>query len=189
MSGGGPLAVEIARTTGDLERLEPLWRRVEWGREEAAYEYFAARLRTRADVIAPFAVLVVGGGEPVAALAGRVELRLLKTTLGYRVVYAPRVRLLHVVDGGLVASGPAAREALVAALRAELAGGEVDAIGVPAAAARLRSLRRLRDARRAARAPAPDRAVDTAAARAARDLRGVRRLAELEHALADPPRR
>ena len=132
MSGGGPLSVEIARATGDLERLEPLWRRVEWGREEAAYEYFAARLRTRADVIAPFAVLVVGGGEPVAALAGRVELRLLKTTLGYRVVYAPRVRLLHVVDGGLFASGPAAREALVAALRAELAGGDVDAIGFPA---------------------------------------------------------
>ncbi len=131
MSGGGPLTVEVARAAGDLERLEPLWRRVEWGREEAAYEYFAARLRTRADVIAPFAVFVVDGGEPVAALAGRVELRLLKTTLGYKVVYAPRVRLLHVVDGGLVASGPAARGALVAALRAELAGGGVDAIGFP----------------------------------------------------------
>jgi hypothetical protein len=127
----GPFHVEIARSSDEVERLKPLWDRVAWGREEAAYPYFATRLRTRPDVLGPFAIFVSDDAGPVAALAGRLESRRLKTSLGYKVVYAPRVRLLHVVDGGIVVGDPGALAPLLAALRDELAAGRADAIGFP----------------------------------------------------------
>lgn len=124
-------SVEIVRTLEAVEQVRPLWDRVAWGREEAAYEYFVTRLRTRPEVLGPFAIFVSDGDGPVAALAGRLESRQLKTSLGYKVVYAPRVRLLHVLDGGIVVGDPAALEPLLEALRAELAAGRVDTVGFP----------------------------------------------------------
>jgi hypothetical protein len=131
VTSSGPYRVEIARTAEDVERLKPVWERIPWQREEAAHEYFLTRLRTRQDVLGPFAVIVGSAGGPVAALAGRFESRQLKTALGYKVVYAPRVRMLHIVDGGIVITEIAALEPLLGALRAVLASGEADAVGVP----------------------------------------------------------
>jgi hypothetical protein len=127
----GSYRVEIARTVEDVERLRPVWERIPWQREEAAYEYFLTRLHTRPEVLGPFAVIVSGAGGPVAALAGRLESRQLKTALGYKVVYAPRARILHVVDGGIVVTEVTAVEPLLSALRSVLASAEADAIGVP----------------------------------------------------------
>jgi CelD/BcsL family acetyltransferase involved in cellulose biosynthesis len=59
-------------------------------------------------------------------------LRPLRTAIGYRVVFAPQVRLLHVIQGGVVATTPAARDALMGALHAVLAEGETDVIQFPA---------------------------------------------------------
>ena len=131
MMPSGPYRVEIARTVDDVEGLKPVWERIPWQREEAAHEYFLTRLKTRQDVLGPFAVVVSSDDGPVAALAGRLESRQLKTALGYKVVYAPRVRMLHVVDGGIVIAEPAALEPLLGALRAALSSGEADAVGVP----------------------------------------------------------
>jgi len=66
---------------------------------------------------------------PVAGLAGRVESRRLQTSIGYRVVYAPEVRMVQVVDGGLVATDAEAIPPLFAALRSAL--GEADAVALP----------------------------------------------------------
>ena len=106
MSAGHPgpapgRRVEIARTFEELEALRPLLEQLPWGREEAVYEFFLTRLRTRPDVVAPWVAVVTDDGAPVAGLVGRVEARRLQTALGYRVVYAPRVRLLQIVDGGI----------------------------------------------------------------------------------------
>ncbi len=127
-----PYETRIARTLQEVDDLRSLWDGVPWQREEAEREYFVTRVRERQDVIGPFAVLVEEGGEARAGLAGRLESRRLLTTLGYKVVYAPRVRLLQVVDGGLVATEPAALSSLVDALRGVLARGEVDAVALPA---------------------------------------------------------
>ena len=112
--------VEVARgRRGPRAARAAVARGSAWGREEAAYEYFVTRLRTRPDVIGPFAAFVCDGDGPVAALAGRIESRRLKTALGYKVVYAPLVRLLQVVDGGHRRTpSPAALAPLARALRA-----------------------------------------------------------------------
>ncbi len=123
--------VEIARSFEDAERLRPVWDRVAWEREEAEYEYFLARVRARPDATGPFAVFVVRGEEPVAALVARAETRRLATSIGYRTVYAPRVRLLQAVDGGIVVTDPAALEPLLEALRGTLRARAAEAIALP----------------------------------------------------------
>lgn len=113
--------MEIARTLDELERLRPAWEGLPWEREEAAYEYFTTRLATRPEVICPIAAVVTAEGRPVAGLAGRLELRRLSTVVGYKVVYAPQVRVLQVVDGGIAlregSALPALREVVGEALR------------------------------------------------------------------------
>jgi hypothetical protein len=125
------LRLELARTLEELERLRPAWDELPWQREEAAYAYFVTRLRTRPDVIAPFAAVVWDGDRPVAGLAGRIESRRLQTALGYRVVYAPLVRLLQVVDGGIVYDDSAALAPLAGAIEDGLGSDEVDVVAFP----------------------------------------------------------
>jgi Acetyltransferase (GNAT) domain len=119
--------VETARTVDEVERLAPAWSRVQWDGEQAEHPYFLAAARVRGD--APFALFVRDGDRPVAAAVGRIERRRLETRVGYLRVYAPSVGLLQIVPGGIVADDP---EPLVGALRGVLAGGEVDALALPA---------------------------------------------------------
>jgi hypothetical protein len=125
------LRLELARTLEELDRLRPAWDALPWQREEAAYEYFVTRLRTRPDVIGPFAAVVWDGERPVAGLAGRIESRRLQTALGYRVVYAPLVRLLQVVDGGIVYESREALAPLARAIEDGLGSDEVDVVAFP----------------------------------------------------------
>ena len=126
----GPLRVESARSLGELERLRSRLGRVPWGREEAAFAYFLARLQSRPGVIGPLAVVVSDAGGPVAGLAARLELQQLSTAVGYRVLYAPEVRALQVVDGGIVGAGAGA-EAVVGVIAEALRSGEADVALLP----------------------------------------------------------
>ena len=131
MSGQPGVRVELARTLEELERLRPAWEELPWQRDEAAYDYFVTRLRNRPDVIGPFAAVVTYNGRPVAGLAGRIESRRLQTFLGYRAVYSPLVRLLQVVDGGIVFSARAALPPLARVVDAGLHGDELDLVAFP----------------------------------------------------------
>jgi GNAT acetyltransferase-like protein len=123
--------VRQARTFEEVEQLKPAWERIPWRREEAAYDYFLERARTRPGVIAPYAIVVGSDEHPLAGIAGRIEAQRLKTTVGYKVVYSPRIRLLHIVDGGIAVTDPGALTPLLDTLRRALAEGEADAIAVP----------------------------------------------------------
>jgi Acetyltransferase (GNAT) domain len=129
--GGSSFRVEVARTLEELEALRPVWDELPWRREEAVYEFFVTRLRTRPDVIGPYAALLTSDGNPVGGLAGRIEWRRLQTALGYRVVYAPRVRLLQIVDSGVVALTTDALAELVGLVEGLLRSGEIDAVAFP----------------------------------------------------------
>jgi hypothetical protein len=129
--GAGGLRVEVARTLEELEALRPIWDELPWRREEAVYDFFITRLRTRPDVIGPYVAMLTADGTAVGGLAGRVEWRRLQTALGYRVVYAPRVRLLQIVDSGVVAETATALAELARLVDQTLRGGEVDAVAFP----------------------------------------------------------
>jgi len=85
-------------------------------------------------VIGPYAAVASLDGRPAGGLAGRLELRRLPAKVGYKVVYAPVVRLLRVVDGGIAgADDPAVLDALLGVVREALAGGTADAAELPSA--------------------------------------------------------
>src|SRR5215217_5727905 len=115
--------VQVATTFDEAERLQPQWDALPWPREEAERELFLARTRARDGVIGPFVALAPDGG-----IVARVEHARLPAQVGYRTVYAPRVRLLQVVDGGIVG----ASDRLVATLRRALADGVADVVKLPA---------------------------------------------------------
>lgn len=123
--------VETARTAGDIELLGAVWDGVAWRREEAERDYLLARVTLRAEASAPFGAFAVEDGRVAAAVAGRIEERALPASIGYRTLYTPRVRLLQLVDGGVIAESMAAVQPLFAELRAMLRSGEVDAVAVP----------------------------------------------------------
>ncbi len=125
------LRVQIARTVEEIEGLRPALAVLPWEREEAELDNFLTRLRARPNVLSPFAIVVYRGDEPVSALIGRIESRELRTSIGYRVVYAPTVRVLQIVDGGIAAADDAAIPPLVTALGEALARGDAEAAALP----------------------------------------------------------
>ncbi|MBV8396605.1 MAG: GNAT family N-acetyltransferase [Actinobacteria bacterium] len=111
--------MRVARSAAELDDLRPAWGEVAWEREEAEIDYLLARARLRDEIEAPFGLLTGEGG----GIAGRVEVRRLPARIGYRTVVAPKLRILRVVDGGVVG-----RDA-VAALHSVV--HEFDAIAFP----------------------------------------------------------
>jgi CelD/BcsL family acetyltransferase involved in cellulose biosynthesis len=118
----------IVRGREGLAEAEELWRRVAWAGEQAEYEHFTAAL---ADA-EPLALFVLDGGEPAAAAAGRLRPRRLDTAIGYVRLFAPTVRALELVAGGVVARDDEAARALAGEAWSALRGSAADALLVPA---------------------------------------------------------
>ena len=148
--------MEIARSFGGRRAAAAAWDRVAVGaRGGRARLLPGARCAPRPDATGPF------GDRSSCAATSRSRrsprasrTRRLPTAVGYRVVYAPRVRLLQVVDGGIVVGDPAALEPLLARAARRARRGEVDAVARAAAAGRL-DARRARSRRSAAPLAAP----------------------------------
>jgi hypothetical protein len=124
--------MKVARTVEEVERLAASWSKLPWGGEQAEHAYFVASAHARAGRDRPFALLLFSGEEPVAGAAGRVESRQLETRIGYLRAYAPTASVLQIVPGGIVATDTSVVPPLTDALRAALAGGEADALALPA---------------------------------------------------------
>ena len=126
--------ITIARSPAELETLRDTWLELGPGDVNADPDVFRAMLETREDVLRPHVVLAEANGER-ALLAARLEDARMPVHFGYKEVYAPRVRTLTVVQGGLVGArdGTAVRS-LFDEAHGALARGEADAL-------RLRRLR------------------------------------------------
>lgn len=118
--------VDLIRSAADLDRSAASWGAVPWAREEAEREFLLARMQARGAGLV--GAITRDGTAGVAALSST---RRFPAAVGYRTVYAPRVRVLQVVDGGIVAQDEAGASAVVAAVAEPLARGEVDVLTVP----------------------------------------------------------
>jgi hypothetical protein len=125
------LRVQIARTPADVAELRGVWEEVPWQGVEASYHQFAARARDLEEPENPFAVLVFDESRPVAGLAGVLRTEQLKTRFGFRVVYAPAVRMLQVLPGGLAASSAEGLSRLSDVLADLMRSGQVEVAQLP----------------------------------------------------------
>jgi CelD/BcsL family acetyltransferase involved in cellulose biosynthesis len=124
-------ALRLAWTFAEFDRLRGDLAAIGWEQDEAEPDLLLARARARPQTIAPFALIVTRGGAAVAAATGRLEAKRLATTVGYRTLYAPLVRVLQLVEGGLVAADDAGAAALAGGLEAALAGAGADLVALP----------------------------------------------------------
>ena len=113
----------ILRALDEVAAAAEQWQRTPWTRETAEHPYFLAESEARAGVLHPWAAF----GDGWAA-AGWVEEKRLPAAIGYLKLYAPRLRVLQLAAGGVVARDAEAGSELAATLEAELAAGVADAV-------------------------------------------------------------
>jgi CelD/BcsL family acetyltransferase involved in cellulose biosynthesis len=122
-----PDGVVVVRDLAGIDSIRADWERLQGDRITTDPDYFAVTVEADPKIVRPHVVLLRRGGAGVAMLVARLETLKLNVRLGYKTVYAPRVRSLTIVSGGVLGNpGDADFEALLASLRASLAGGEAD---------------------------------------------------------------
>ena len=121
--------VETVRDLEELGAIREAWNRVGPREATADPDHFELVLRHRPEAIRPHVVCLFRGDEPVALAVGRIEDVELPARIGYRTIVSPRLRVLTVVQGGVLgdASEAVARELLSELMRA-LADGEADVL-------------------------------------------------------------
>jgi CelD/BcsL family acetyltransferase involved in cellulose biosynthesis len=119
--------VVVARSVEELEQLREPWDRLRGHHVTADPAHYRAVLDATPGA-RPYAVLVDPGGSETLALA-RVEEMTLPARLGYRTVFAPKLRALTLVYGGLLGeTGEESSRAVLRELLGALARGEADVL-------------------------------------------------------------
>ena len=117
--------IAAARSAEEVGALRDVWLGLRPADVNADPDVFLALLRTDNDVLRPHVLFAEVDGAPRALLAARLVSTKLPVRVGYKQVYAPRVRALTIVQGGLVGDpDPHVVEALYAEARRVLAAGD-----------------------------------------------------------------
>ncbi|MBM4063500.1 MAG: GNAT family N-acetyltransferase [Planctomycetes bacterium] len=121
------LTVEELRTFVDWARHRDFLARHQW-HPESACELVQQGILARGDGAVPFAVAVLRAGRAVTMLVGQIVDAAMPLRAGYRVIHAPRLRLLEVLHGGVLGDrSPECIGQLQRAVRGVLARGGADA--------------------------------------------------------------
>jgi GNAT acetyltransferase-like protein len=126
----GAYRIEILRSGPDLLRWREFWLQCAPTRD-AHPDFFAMILEVTANVVAPYVLVLLRDGAPVAMLVARIDLAHVPIRLGYRTLFSLPVRCVFVVHGGVLgAVGSAEAEALVDRLRRSLESGDAEAVSI-----------------------------------------------------------
>ncbi len=94
--------VETVRHSEELEALREPWGRLQGRHFPTDPDAFRTILNHQSEVVRPHVLLLVRGGVPQTLLLGRLDDMRLNTKVGYKKVYAPRLRALTVVNEGVL---------------------------------------------------------------------------------------
>ena len=123
---GGERRLRVLRSTSELAPARDAWLRLQGDEIVTDPDFFEATLLDPV-VVRPHVVVLERGGDAEAMLVGRIEELRLTSRLGYRTVYAPKVRSITIVNGGVLgAVDEDAFRDLLDSVRASLADGEAD---------------------------------------------------------------
>jgi CelD/BcsL family acetyltransferase involved in cellulose biosynthesis len=130
--GRPPVDASVARDFDAVEALRGSWERFSFQRVDADIDFFTTFASTSPKVVRPHVVSIRADGDD-AMVVCRLERTRLATSIGYKTLYEPEVRLLVVAHGGLTGvDSEALSRASVQELRAALKRGEADAALLPA---------------------------------------------------------
>ena len=109
-------AVRIARTPEEVDALRGAWAELRVDNPAADPDYLLTFVRHSPFAVRPHVILLERDGRADALAVGWVGDVRLGARLGYATVYRPRLDVLTIAQGGLVAAGPQQAEALLAAV-------------------------------------------------------------------------
>jgi hypothetical protein len=119
--------VRVLREVAELASVREAWLRMQGDEISSDPDFFVASAAVDPTIVRPHVVVLERDGEPDAMLVGRIERLALPTKLGYRTVYAPAVRSLTVVYGGILGNvEDSSFRTLLGSLRSSLAAREAD---------------------------------------------------------------
>lgn len=123
-SGSG--RVRVLRSVPELASVRDAWRRLQDDQIVADPDFFEVSQQDPI-VVRPHVVLLERSGDVDAMLVGRVERLRLRSRLGYQTVYAPEVRSITVLNGGILGDvDDGGFRRMLACIRGSLADGEAD---------------------------------------------------------------
>jgi Acetyltransferase (GNAT) domain len=123
---GGDRQLHVLRSVPELGSVREPWLRLQDDQILADPDFFEASQQDPA-VIRPHVVVLERDGEPEAMFVARIEQLRLVSRLGYRKLYAPEVRSITVVYGGILGDvDEDVFRLLLASVRDSLANGEAD---------------------------------------------------------------
>jgi hypothetical protein len=126
------IETRVLRTPAELDEIRDLWAGVPWARPDPDIDFFHAVIDGRPEVERPHVLLLSADGSLVGMAVARLETVPLECKIGYRTLYAPTVRSLTVVPGGVHgAEDPAVAAAVVDELLSALARREADMATLP----------------------------------------------------------
>jgi CelD/BcsL family acetyltransferase involved in cellulose biosynthesis len=118
--------VRVLRSLPELASVRDVWLSLQGDEIVADPDFFQASQLDPA-VLRPHVLVLERNGSPEAMLIARIEELQLKSRVGYRTLYAPTVRSISVLNGGILgAVDEESFRELLASLRASLAAREAD---------------------------------------------------------------
>jgi CelD/BcsL family acetyltransferase involved in cellulose biosynthesis len=129
------MRVRVARSLAEIEALRPAWEGLPGGIVSGDIDHFLTMLQASPRSPSPYVLALERDGVTSAISAGRLEDVELAARVGYRKVYAPRVRMITVSYGGVLGdASPQTARLAVERFQGALEDGEADVV-------RFRSLR------------------------------------------------
>ncbi|MCK1424834.1 GNAT family N-acetyltransferase [Bradyrhizobium sp. 182] len=118
--------IEILRTRREVESLREFWSGCNPGRD-ADLDFYLFITDIYPEALTPHVVVLYDRGDPIALLAGRLDVGRVRVKAGYFALPVPRTRILSFVHGGCLGQiSDATAKLLVSSIIETLAGGEAD---------------------------------------------------------------
>lgn len=125
---GEDVRVTTVRTLDEAETLREEWLPLLGSSITTDPDYYRAVVETEPQVEAPYLLTLRRDGKLEAMLLGRFEVIPLPCKVGYRTIYAPRVRSITIVYEGYLGQVEDNAATLVSELRSALARGDADVL-------------------------------------------------------------
>jgi CelD/BcsL family acetyltransferase involved in cellulose biosynthesis len=123
------LSVRVARSVAEIEALRPAWEALPGDIVSGDVDFFLTMIRASPRAPTPYVLALERGGAIAAISAGRLEDVELAASVGYRKIYAPRVRAITISYGGVLGdSSPETARLIVDRLQDPLQAGEADVV-------------------------------------------------------------
>ncbi len=123
-SSAGPVQIHVLRSVPELESIRDVWTRWQW-HPNSDFDHYNSVLQSLRGILRPHVIVAYRNCGPIAILVGRLEHSPIEFSVGYKVLFHPRVRKLTFIHAGFLGEpSPETAKVLVDSIDHSLRSGE-----------------------------------------------------------------